>query len=162
MSTKDFVHLAEKSPALRLAESTVVKIEAVKDRPVTITLTYDQIRAQVEVDSTPDHPYFVMGHGWASCNPDRTFHCYGLKVHKLQVEDVLVSLTPREPAAQPASTSTAFRSTTSMTTATTTAMSARQYSGNAAVTSTVTSATIPSNHFLSPASSPQANVVLAS
>ncbi|KAL1517346.1 hypothetical protein ABEB36_001120 [Hypothenemus hampei] len=85
MRTEDFVQSAEKSPALRLAESTVVKIEDSKEGHVTITLTYDQRRAQIEVDSTSDHPYFVMGHGWASCNPDRTLQCYGLKVHRLQV-----------------------------------------------------------------------------
>ncbi|XP_066154997.1 uncharacterized protein Atx-1 [Euwallacea fornicatus] len=127
MRTEDFVQSAEKNPALRLAESTVVKIEEGKEGHVTITLTYDQRRAQVEVDSTPDHPYFVMGHGWASCSPDKTLQCHGLKVHRLQVGDVMVSLAPRELAS---ATSSSSRGTTIMTTATTTAMSARQYSGN--------------------------------
>lgn len=69
-----------------------------------------------------EHPYFVMGHGWASCSPDRTEHCYGLKVHKLQVGDILISLTPREPAPSPTSSRTGV---TIMTTATTTSMTAR-------------------------------------
>lgn len=47
MRTEDFIQSAEKSPALRLAESTVVKIEEGKEGHVTITLTYDQRRAQV-------------------------------------------------------------------------------------------------------------------
>lgn len=69
-----------------------------------------------------EHPYFVMGHGWASCNPERTEHCYGLKVHKLQVGDILISLTPRESAPSPVSSRTG---STIMTTATTTSMTAR-------------------------------------
>lgn len=47
MRTEDFIQSAEKSPALRLSESTVVKIEEAKEGHVTITLTYDQRRAQV-------------------------------------------------------------------------------------------------------------------
>lgn len=47
MRTEDFIQSAEKSPALRLSESTVVKIEERKEGHVTITLTYDQRRAQV-------------------------------------------------------------------------------------------------------------------
>lgn len=75
---------------------------------------------QVEVETTLEHPYFVYGQGWASCNPDRTIQCYGLKVHSLQVGDVLISLTPRE------QTVSVPRSTTIITTATTTAVTARQ------------------------------------
>ncbi|XP_030765841.1 proteoglycan 4 isoform X1 [Sitophilus oryzae] len=127
MRTEDFIQSAEKSPALRLAESTVLKIEEGREGHVTVTLAYNQRRAQVEVDSTPEHPYFVMGHGWASFNPDRTLQCYGLKVHRLQVGDVLVSLTPRDTPPTPNSTSASSRGTTIMTTATTTTMSARPY-----------------------------------
>ncbi|KAJ8924880.1 hypothetical protein NQ315_001035 [Exocentrus adspersus] len=123
MRTEDFVMSAEKSPELRLAESTVVKIEESQQTGnATITLTYNQRRAQVEVESAVEHPYFVMGHGWASCNPDRTQQCYGLKVHRLQVGDVLISLTPREPGPCPPSKA----GMTIMTTATTTSMTARQ------------------------------------
>lgn len=50
MRTEDFVMSAERSPELRLAESTVVKIE---ENPhsgnSTITLTYNQRRAQVRI-----------------------------------------------------------------------------------------------------------------
>lgn len=64
MRTEDFVMSAERSPELRLAESTVVKIEDNQQTGnATITLTYNQRRAQVEVESTVEHPYFVMGHG---------------------------------------------------------------------------------------------------
>lgn len=90
----------------------------------------------MEVESSLEHPYFVMRQGWASCHPERTLQCYGLKVHRLQVGDVLISLTPREPASSlAASTSSSLPSsrissgnTTIMTTATTTAMTVRPIS----------------------------------
>ncbi|CAB0011950.1 unnamed protein product, partial [Nesidiocoris tenuis] len=50
---------------------------------------------QVEVECSTEHPYFVYGQGWASCNPERTLITYGLKVHQLQVGDVCISLSPR-------------------------------------------------------------------
>ncbi|XP_068918206.1 uncharacterized protein Atx-1 [Tenebrio molitor] len=125
MRTEDFVSSAENSPELRLAESTVVRIE---ENPATgtatITLSYNQRRTQVEVESTMEHPFFVFGQGWASCCPERTQQCYRLKVHRLQVGDILISLTPREHFGTPSS----IRSTTIMTTATSTAMTVRQLS----------------------------------
>lgn len=74
------------------------------------------------METTLEHPFFVYGQGWASCNPDRTLHCYGLKVHNLQVGDVLISLTPRE------HTNPRHRNSTIVTTATTTAVTPRQMS----------------------------------
>lgn len=47
MRTEDFVMSAERSLELRLAESTVVKIEEGQNGNATITLTYNQRRAQV-------------------------------------------------------------------------------------------------------------------
>lgn len=71
----------------------------------------------------------MYGQGWASCHPERTLQCYGLKVHRLQVGDILVSLTPREPREVIASTAcSSGKSSTITTTATTTAMTARQVS----------------------------------
>ncbi|KAL3275115.1 hypothetical protein HHI36_019886 [Cryptolaemus montrouzieri] len=123
MRTEDFISSAENNPELRLAESTVVKIEENKSTGnATITLSYNQRRTQVGVESTTEHPYFIYGQGWASYNPEKTLLCYGLKVNKLQVGDILVSLTPREP-------NYPFeRTSTIVTTATTTSMTARQIS----------------------------------
>ncbi|CAG9818532.1 unnamed protein product [Phaedon cochleariae] len=154
MRTEDFIMSAERSPELRLAESTVVKIEEQQQTGnATITLTYNNRRAQVDMDSSVEHPYFVMGHGWASCDPDRSQRCYGLQVHRLQVGDVLISLTPREPPTptqREAPTNAQWEAPTSsqreaptnsqyaqravgatvMTTATGTSMTARQVSVN--------------------------------
>ncbi|KAJ8981241.1 hypothetical protein NQ317_005755, partial [Molorchus minor] len=144
MRTEDFVMSAERSPELRLAESTVVKIDGNQQTGnATITLSYNQRRAQVEVEATTEHPFFVMGHGWASCNPERTQQVYGLKAHRLQVGDILISLTPREPAA-PCPPSKA--GSTIITTATTTSMTARQVSANSASTCHVTEPVVSQTH----------------
>lgn len=86
MRTEDFINSADTCPALRLDPSTVVRIESPQDSNLAIlTLRYGESRAQVEVESTVDHPYFVYGQGWASCRPERTLATYGLKCHLLQV-----------------------------------------------------------------------------
>ncbi|XP_067004337.2 ataxin-1 [Anabrus simplex] len=96
MRTEDFVSSAEKSPALRLDPSTVVRIEQDETRgTATLTLSYGETRTQVEFESSLEHPFFVYGQGWASCSPERTLQCYGLKCHRLQVGDICISLTPR-------------------------------------------------------------------
>lgn len=71
-----------------------------------------------------EHPFFVFGQGWASCNPDKTQQCYGLKVHRLQVGDILISLTPREHLSSTLPSSRGSTATI-MTTATSTAMTVR-------------------------------------
>lgn len=48
------------------------------------------------MESNPDHPFFVYGHGWASCDPDGSLNMFGLKCQRLQVGDVCISLTPRD------------------------------------------------------------------
>lgn len=50
----------------------------------------------MEIDAGIEHPFFVYGKGWASCNPDGTFQLYGLKCQRLQVGDICISLKPRE------------------------------------------------------------------
>lgn len=48
------------------------------------------------MDATAEHPFFVYGHGWASCNPEGSIQAFGLKCQRLRVGDVCISLTPRE------------------------------------------------------------------
>lgn len=43
-----------------------------------------------------DHPFFVYGQGWASCNPELSMKMFGLKCQRLQVGDICISLTKRE------------------------------------------------------------------
>uniref|UniRef100_A0A1B6E312 AXH domain-containing protein n=1 Tax=Clastoptera arizonana TaxID=38151 RepID=A0A1B6E312_9HEMI len=100
MTTEDFVLSAERSPALRLDPSTVVRIEpsSTNKNINVLTLSYGEHRTQIEFESSEDHPYFVYGQGWASCNPDKTLAIYGLRCRRLQVGDICISLSPRPPA----------------------------------------------------------------
>lgn len=50
----------------------------------------------MDIETSVERPFFVYGHGWASCSPERTLQCYGLQVGRLQVGDVCVSLIRRE------------------------------------------------------------------
>lgn len=51
---------------------------------------------QYDMESVTEHPYFVYGQGWASCDPDGSVRVFGLKCQRLQVGDVCISLTPRD------------------------------------------------------------------
>lgn len=53
---------------------------------------------QVELESTVEHPFFVYGRGWASFRPERTLRKYNLRVQRLQVGDVCVSLVAKRHA----------------------------------------------------------------
>lgn len=48
-----------------------------------------------------EHPFFVYGQGWASCDPESSMQAFGLKCQRLQVGDVCISLKPREQKLSP-------------------------------------------------------------
>ena len=48
------------------------------------------------MEATLEHPFFVFGQGWSSCQPDRTAHRFGLSCHRLSVGDVCISLTHKD------------------------------------------------------------------
>lgn len=50
-----------------------------------------------------EHPFFVYGQGWASCDTDGSMQAFGLKCQRLQVGDVCISLKPRETKSPPLS-----------------------------------------------------------
>lgn len=62
------------------------------------------------MDATAEHPFFVYGHGWASCNPEGSIQAFGLKCQRLRVGDVCISLTPRGEPTSPLATTTAPQS----------------------------------------------------
>lgn len=48
------------------------------------------------VEATLEHPFFVFGQGWSSCEPERSLHRYGLDCQRLSVGDVCISLTHKD------------------------------------------------------------------
>lgn len=50
----------------------------------------------MSVEATAEHPFFVIGQGWSSCNSERTENLYGLPCQRLQVGDVCISLTQND------------------------------------------------------------------
>ncbi|XP_053606213.1 ataxin-1 [Plodia interpunctella] len=100
MRIEDFVSSAERNGDLALTQCTLLRIDE-RGEKLALTLTYDRNRSQVELESTVEHPFFVYGRGWASCKPERTLARYGLRVQRLQVGDVCVSLVPRKHAPAP-------------------------------------------------------------
>uniref|UniRef100_A0A1A9WAZ5 AXH domain-containing protein n=1 Tax=Glossina brevipalpis TaxID=37001 RepID=A0A1A9WAZ5_9MUSC len=97
MRTEDFIQSAERSCHLRLAESTVVKINTTSlPNAVSITFSYDRHRSKIDMEVPPEHPFFVYGQGWASCSPEISMKAFGLKCQRLQVGDICISLTKRE------------------------------------------------------------------
>ncbi|CAH2091014.1 unnamed protein product [Euphydryas editha] len=94
MRTEDFVS-TECTDDLALTQCTLLRLDERGDR-LALTLTYDRNRSQVELETTVEHPFFVYGRGWASCKPERTLARYGLRVQRLQVGDVCVSLVERK------------------------------------------------------------------
>uniref|UniRef100_U5EQ37 AXH domain-containing protein n=1 Tax=Corethrella appendiculata TaxID=1370023 RepID=U5EQ37_9DIPT len=96
--TEDFVLLAEKSAELQLTESTTVKITINRhnNSNVIITFSHENNRSRTDIEASIEHPFFVYGQGWASCNPEKTLQLFGLKCQRLQVGDICLSLRPRE------------------------------------------------------------------
>lgn len=95
LQTQDFVRSAEVSGGLKIDSSMVVDIRASQQRAGLMSLhfTVGEQQSKVTIDVPPEHPFFVFGQGWSSCNPDRTAQLYGLACHHLQVGDVCVSIT---------------------------------------------------------------------
>ncbi|KAK3086704.1 hypothetical protein FSP39_022205 [Pinctada imbricata] len=103
LQTEDFVQSAEISDDLKIDSSTVVKIEESVDRGTAILgFVVGEHKVQVTVEATLEHPFFVFGQGWSSCEPDRTLQRYGLECQRLSVGDVCISLTHKDVTAHAA------------------------------------------------------------
>uniref|UniRef100_A0A0M3HQM6 AXH domain-containing protein n=2 Tax=Ascaris TaxID=6251 RepID=A0A0M3HQM6_ASCLU len=93
MSTNDFVLSAAMKSDLSLCNSTVVSIqEADKGRHVLVTFAVGEQNIQVSIEASIEHPYFVVGQGWASCSPEKTRDLYGLICKRLAVGDVCITI----------------------------------------------------------------------
>ena len=104
------------------------------------------------VEATLEHPFFVFGQGWSSCQPSRTASRFGLTCHRLIVGDVCISLTHKDVTSRVAELNA--RRNTSSTSSTPPPLSAppngndRIYSGSELVSSS-TSVNAGSNATLS-------------
>lgn len=97
LQTEDFVQSAEISNDLKIDSSTVVKIEFNPDHSTAILgFVVGEHKVQVTVEATLEHPFFVFGQGWSSCEPERSLHRYGLDCQRLSVGDVCISLTHKD------------------------------------------------------------------
>lgn len=99
LRTEDFVQSAELSGDLRIDSSTVVRIEEnLEVGTCNLSFSVGEQRVQVKVEAALEHPFFVFGQGWSSCLPEKTLQRYNLPCQKLQVGDVCISLTHRDPS----------------------------------------------------------------
>ncbi|XP_013912847.1 PREDICTED: ataxin-1-like [Thamnophis sirtalis] len=94
LQTQDFVRSAEVSGGLKIDSSTVVDIqESPWQGFVMLHFVVGEQQSKVTIDVPPEHPFFVYGQGWSSCNPERTARLFSLPCHKLQVGDVCISIS---------------------------------------------------------------------
>ncbi|XP_035679439.1 ataxin-1-like isoform X2 [Branchiostoma floridae] len=96
VKTEDFLQMSGPSSPHHVTTSTVVRItmeDGSSTGLVHITFAVGHEKNLVTVESTVDHPFFVVGQGWSSCRPERTLSRYSLQCHTLTVGDTCVSLT---------------------------------------------------------------------
>lgn len=91
MRIEDFAESAERSAEMKLTDSTVNKIMK-GPKSVLVTLSYDINRPSIDIEVSPEHPFFVYGQGWASCSPEISLKTLGLYCQRLRVGDICVSV----------------------------------------------------------------------
>lgn len=72
----------------------IVEINVVLELEVNISsnllqITFDNDNANI---NTTDHPYYIIGKGWCSYDPELTYENYTIKVKKIEVGDVCLFL----------------------------------------------------------------------
>ncbi|XP_043925869.1 ataxin-1-like [Protopterus annectens] len=98
LQTHDFVRSAEITGSLKIDSSTLVDVkESSRSGYVSLHFIVGEQQSKVNIDVPPEHPFFVYGQGWSSCNPLRTAQIFGLSCHQLQVGDVCISLSLQAP-----------------------------------------------------------------
>ncbi|XP_055504968.1 LOW QUALITY PROTEIN: ataxin-1-like [Leucoraja erinacea] len=122
LQAQDFVHSAEISTGLKIDSSTLIDVEeSQRAGYVILHFSVGEHKAKVSVEVPPEHPFFVFGQGWSSCNPDRTAHLFGLSCQRLTVGNICISLSAQSSgrsSTQPASSINAISPFESRTTVT--------------------------------------------
>lgn len=94
LETEDFVDSAKHCPDLSIEHATVVRLEPVQSSGLLLlSFTVGKRGGGATISTSPDHPFFVYGHGWSSCSPSLTMARYSLSAHQLTVGDTCISLT---------------------------------------------------------------------
>ena len=93
----DFIESAELCPEVSLEHSTVVRLEKIQTTGLfLLSFSVGKNRAEVTISASPEHPFFVYGHGWSSCAPSLTLARYSLNCMQLRLGDACVSLARRK------------------------------------------------------------------
>ena len=94
LDTTDFVSSADLCHDVSIEHSTVVRLEHIQPTGMfLLSFSVGKRRAEVTISASPEHPFFVYGHGWSSCSPSLTLARYSLSTHQLAVGDTCISLT---------------------------------------------------------------------
>lgn len=96
LSSDDFLKCAAESDDVIVNASVVKSIKIHSAGSVTIVFETGIERQQVPLKCQIEHPFFVLGKGWCSCNPRKSGENYGLDCDRLQVDDVCIVLTRKE------------------------------------------------------------------
>lgn len=93
LSSDDFLRCASESDDVTVNASIVKSISVSKAGSVTIVFEVGADQDQIPLKCQIEHPFFVLGKGWSSCNPRKSGENYGLDCELLQIDDVCVILT---------------------------------------------------------------------
>ncbi|WKX91899.1 hypothetical protein Q1695_010156 [Nippostrongylus brasiliensis] len=94
MSSDDFLLSAPLSKLFNVDASVVLEIARASTLArVKFAVGHAQYKATLEPQL--EHPFFVLGKGWSSCDPRRTAETFGLECQELKAGDVCISLSRR-------------------------------------------------------------------
>ncbi|EYC09788.1 hypothetical protein Y032_0059g3053 [Ancylostoma ceylanicum] len=94
MSSDDFLLAAPLTREFNVDASVVVEI-AKASTLARVKFAVGQSQYEATLEPQLEHPFFVLGKGWCSCDPHRTAETYGLECQELKAGDVCISLSRR-------------------------------------------------------------------
>ncbi|VDK51239.1 unnamed protein product [Cylicostephanus goldi] len=92
MSSDDFLLAAPLTREFNV-DASVVEGIARGSTLARVKFAVGQTRYEAILEPQLEHPFFVLGKGWCSCDPHRTAETYGLECQELKVGDVCISLS---------------------------------------------------------------------
>eukprot|EP00091_Calanus_sinicus_P008745 TRINITY_DN20948_c0_g1_i1.p1 TRINITY_DN20948_c0_g1~~TRINITY_DN20948_c0_g1_i1.p1 ORF type:complete len:172 (-),score=47.02 TRINITY_DN20948_c0_g1_i1:264-779(-) len=93
LDTEDFVDSANLFEDISIEHATIVRIEPVQQTGlILLSFSVGKRGEEVTISTSPEHPFFVHGHGWSSCSPSLSMARYSLTTQQLAVGDTCFSL----------------------------------------------------------------------